>query len=271
MTITSHIKKISVGVIAVALIAAAYLALTAPKAQAFTSIDNLAAGDLIRGETFSAVYYYGADGLRYVFPNIKTYNTWYSNFDNVKWLTDADLGRVQIGGNVTYKPGVRMIKINSDPKTYAVTRGGELRHVSTEAVAIATYGSNWNQMIDDVPDGFFTNYVIGDPITDASQYSAASETAAATSINWDKNLQAPSSVSITSAGYTPIDVTIAAGQSVRFTNNDTVKHTVTADDLSWGSGTINPGESFIRTFDETGTYGFFDSYNSSNSGAIYVQ
>ena len=29
-------------------------------------------GDLIRGQAFSAVYYYGNDGLRYVFPNSNT-------------------------------------------------------------------------------------------------------------------------------------------------------------------------------------------------------
>ena len=44
-------------------------------AQALTSYSDLDAGDLIRGETFTAVYYLGADGLRYVFPNDKTYFT----------------------------------------------------------------------------------------------------------------------------------------------------------------------------------------------------
>jgi len=84
-------------------------------------------GDLIRGTSFPAVYYYGRDGFRYVFPNDKAYFTWYSDFSSVKWISDADMGKVQIGGNVTYRPGVKMIKINSDPKTYAISRGGKLR------------------------------------------------------------------------------------------------------------------------------------------------
>src|SRR3990167_5556422 len=96
-------------------------------ATSLVSLENLQAGDLIRGESYSAVYYYGQDGFRYVFPNDKTYFTWYENFDDVKWISDSDLSDIQIGGNVTYKPGVKMIKINSDPKVYVVGSGGEIQ------------------------------------------------------------------------------------------------------------------------------------------------
>jgi plastocyanin len=58
---------------------------------------------------------------------------------------------------------------------------------------------------------------------------------------------------------------------VRFTNAGTGKHSAQADDLSWGSGTIKPGESFIHTFEEAGTYTFFDNYDSSNTGAVFVE
>lgn len=270
MTIASNIKSIGLTVLAVGLIVGAYFALTASKAEALETLSTIQAGDLIRGQAFPAVYYYGADGFRYVFPNQKVYDTWYSNFDSVKWLSDADLGKIQIGGNVTYRPGVRMVKINTDPKTYAVTRGGELRHVGTEALAIELYGTNWNKMIDDVPDGFFGNYKIGTAISTGADYSASSETSAVTTINADKNLSAPAVISMIGGGYSPIDVTIQDGRSVKFTNNDTTKHSVTADNLDWGSGTLNPGDSFIKTFSETGTYGFHDAYGSA-SGAVYVQ
>jgi plastocyanin len=212
----------------------------------------------------------GADGLRYVFTTDRSFYTWYSNFDSVKWLSDADLSTLQLGGNVTYKPGVKMVKINTDPRTYAVAANGTLRHVGSESIAVSLYGSNWNTKIDDIADGFFTNYTIGDPIVSASDYSVSGEMAAASSINADKDLEAPEEIEIVAGGYSPIDVTISAGQSVRFVNNDDTKHTVTADDLSWGSGTIQAGGSFIKTFDEEGTYTFFDSYDSGNTGAVYV-
>ncbi|MFA5945599.1 MAG: hypothetical protein WC802_01660 [Patescibacteria group bacterium] len=232
---------------------------------------TVSSGDLIRGTTYSAVYYLGADGFRYVFPNKNTYDTWYANFNDVKFISDAELAKIQIGGNVTYRPGVRMIKINSDPKTYAVDAHGTLRHIDSEAVAISLYGATWNKMIDDVPDGFFSNYTIGTKVAVASDFVPTSVTASASSINNDKTLQAPAYFSITDAGYSPIDVHITAGQTVKFTNNGGVKHTATADDLTWGSGTLNPGESFSRTFTKSGTFTFFDSYNSASTGAVYVQ
>ena len=56
-------------------------------------------------------------------------------------VTDAQLAAYAIGGNVTYRPGTRLVKIQSDPKVYAVDAHGVLRWVKTEAAAIALYGS----------------------------------------------------------------------------------------------------------------------------------
>ncbi|MBU0624777.1 hypothetical protein KKF05_00355 [Patescibacteria group bacterium] len=122
------------------------------------------ANSRIKSRSSSGVYYCGVDGKRYVFPNQKTHDTWYSGFSGVIELSDAELAAVPLGGNVTYRPGVRMVKIQTDPKVYAVAAGGVLRWVKTEAAAERLYGSNWNQMIDDVPDAFFVNYVVGEAI-----------------------------------------------------------------------------------------------------------
>lgn len=80
-------------------------------------------------------------------------------------LTDAQLAAVSLGGTVTYRPGVKMVKIQSDPKTYAVSRGGLLRWVQTEAIAMSLYGTTWNRKIDVISDSLFGGYSIGDPIT----------------------------------------------------------------------------------------------------------
>jgi plastocyanin len=237
------------------------------RASASTTVN---AGDLIRGTTFSAVYYMGADGFRYVFPNDKTYFTWYTDFSSVKFLSDADLAKIQMGGNVTYKGGSKMIKINTDPKVYFVTDGGVLRPVADETTATLMYGSQWNKMIDDVPDGFFANYSVSTDAIASADADIVNEAFAST-INEDKALKAPEEIDITSNGYSPIDVTIDAGETVRFTNSDSQKHTATADDLTWGTGTMAAGGTFVRRFNEAGTYTFFDSYDSGNTGAIYVR
>lgn len=144
-------------------------------------------GDLIKG-SLPAVYYYGANGKRYVFPNEKTYKTWYLDFSGVKTISDAELAAIQIGGNVTYKPGVMMVKITTDPKVYAVAAGGTLRWVKTEAIAQALYGVNWSGKVEDIPDAFFTNYNLGEPIELAVVFSPAEISSAARDINTDKGL-----------------------------------------------------------------------------------
>ena len=271
MTFPATAKNALLAFIAVAFVAAGYVT-SLPQAHAVTPIASLAPGSLFRGETFAAVYYLSVDGTRYVFPNQKTYDTWYNgDFSTVVFVSDADLTKVQIGGNVTYKPGTRMIKIDSDNRTYMPAADGTLRHVATEAVATSYFGSAWNTFIDDMPDGFFTNYTIGDVINSANQFDKEAAKAAATGIDADKGLVAPQNISITDGGYSPIDVTINAGESVRFTNTGSVKHTATADDLTWGTGTLEPGKAFIRRFNTPGIYTFFDSYDGSNTGAIYVE
>ncbi|MDO8598672.1 MAG: hypothetical protein Q7S02_01030, partial [bacterium] len=148
---------------------------------------GLAAGTLIKA-SLPAVYYYGSDGKRYVFPNEKAYKTWYSDFSGVQTVSDATLASIAIGGNATYRPGVKMVKITTDPKVYAVDRGGSLRHVATEAVALALYGASWAGMVEDVPDAFFVNYTLGSAVNAATDFSVAGATTAATSISADKSL-----------------------------------------------------------------------------------
>lgn len=117
----------------------------------------------------SAVYYCGRDGKRYAFPNAHVYATWYADFSNISIVTSEELAALPLGGNVTYRPGARLIKIQSDPKTYAVGRGGVLRHVPDEATAVALFGNGWNRLVDDVDVAFFQNYRIGQPLVSVSQ------------------------------------------------------------------------------------------------------
>ncbi len=227
-----------------------------------------ASGSLIRGTSLSAVYYVGADGFRYVFPNEKTYFTWYSDFSGVTQLSDADLGRIQIGGNVTYKPAAKLVKINSDPRTYAVDENGTLRWVSTEAIATTLYGATWNTAkTDDIPDGFFANYQVGEPIMEASDFSP---TLAVANINEDKDLTAFTTVAITDTEVTS-ETTIEEGETVLFVNNGTTTHSATSEDDTWGTGTLKPQEFFVRRFSDAGTYEFYDSYDETITGTIVVE
>ena len=254
-----------------AVVTSIFLGFPAVSLAATVPMTQIQSGDLVRGATFSAVYYVGKDGFRYVFPNDKTYFTWYSNFDSVKWITDADLATLQIGGNVTYKPGARMVKINSDPKVYAVDAGGALRWVTSESLAVSMYGSNWNTKIDDVPDAFFSNYRSGSDIEVTDDFDPFAATANADDINDDKSLKAATVLNVSDDFYDNASVSIKAGTAVRWYNNGVNKHTATANDLSWGTGTIQPGGNFARYFNEPGSYSYFDSYHPTMTATLIVE
>lgn len=129
---------------------------------------------LIKGSG-DTIYWHHSDGKRYVFPNAATYFTWYTDFKDVITLDDSQLGTIPLAANVTAKPGAKLIKVQTDPKVYAVSRYGMLHWVKTEAIANQLYGSTWNKQIIDVPDTFFTNYDIGVPLEAAIEFNPTNE------------------------------------------------------------------------------------------------
>lgn len=131
-------------------------------------------GTLVKSTETSAIYYVGA-GKRYAFPNEKIFFSWYPDFSSVVTIAPDELASYPLSGNVTYKPGVRLIKITTDPKVYAVSRYGFLHWVTTEALARTFYGDAWNTYVDDVPDTFFTNYQVKEPIMSATDYDRTVE------------------------------------------------------------------------------------------------
>lgn len=140
----------------------------------------LVAGDLLRGTSNATIYAYASDRRRYLFPNERTYSSWYASFNGIRTLTDAELFAIPIGGNITMRPGTWLVKITTDPKVYAVTRCGTLHWLESESVALALYGPNWNvglpsptpgpgvRRTQDIPDAFFVNYSIGSRISRAT-------------------------------------------------------------------------------------------------------
>ena len=191
-----------------------------------------AAGNVIKGSS-PALYYLAADGKRYVFPNDKAYFSWYSNFSGVQKVSDSVLASYPLGGNVTYRPGLQLVKIQSDPRVYAVDKGGVLRWVNSESAAVAIFGSNWNKHVDDIADAFFINYTLGTPIYSAGDYSPSALSSVDASIDLDRSFRSgyvPSTNNNSSVGtgtvtlsLSPYASTLAGGQSTTATAvaNDT--------------------------------------------------
>ncbi len=127
------------------------------------------AGDLVKITGNDAVYYIGENGQRYVFPQLNVYNSWYQDFSAVKTITLAELQTYAIGGNMTVRPGTKLIKIQSDPSVYAVSSGGFLHKIDSEARAVTLYGADWVKRVVDVSDAFFVNYTVNTPINSDQQ------------------------------------------------------------------------------------------------------
>ncbi len=124
-------------------------------------------GSLIKAKEMDSVYYFKG-GHRWVFPNLKTYKSWYKDFSTVQVIPRAELETYPVhlpGSNVVYRAGTRLVKITTDPRVFAVEPGGKLRWISSEATAKALYGNDWAKRVDDVPDAFFTNYNVGADLT----------------------------------------------------------------------------------------------------------
>ncbi len=227
-------------------------------------------GSLIKGSG-STVYYFAEDGKRYVFPNEKTYFTWYENFDTVIQIPDDMLSTMPLGKNVTYRPGNKMVKITTDPRVYVVDRGGMLRHVDSEEIAETLYNINWANQIDDVPDSFFTNYKVGNKIESASEYRPADIMAGTTTISQDKGFDdtmAAISIGNTMTGFVPNGMTIKRGTTVTWTNQDSASHSVIG--TGFQSDALGYNKSYTFKFNSIGSFEYKDGINPSITGNIHV-
>src|SRR3989344_5221759 len=134
----------------------------------------------------TTVYYIAKNGKRYFFPNEKTYLSWYGDFSGVRTVNYSTLSAIPFGGMSHYRPGARMIKVQTDARVYAVGRSGTLRWMATEEVARALYGQDWNQAIDDLSDAFFINYLLGSQVAASGDFTPTGEQAGVTTV--DQNL-----------------------------------------------------------------------------------
>jgi len=79
-------------------------------------------------------------------------------------------------------------------------------------------------------------------------------------------------VSIAGFAFVPPTITVAAGQSITWTNTDPVAHTSTSDDrTSWDSGDLGPNASFSTTFAQPGTYTYHCTIHPFIRGTVIVK
>ena len=78
-------------------------------------------------------------------------------------------------------------------------------------------------------------------------------------------------VSMKDKKFDPAKLTIKVGQTVKWTNQDEHDHTVVADDGSFKSDNIGPGEDYSYTFKKAGKYPYACTYHPRMKGTITVE
>jgi plastocyanin len=71
--------------------------------------------------------------------------------------------------------------------------------------------------------------------------------------------------------FDPQTITVNAGDSVTWTNEDSVSHTVVADNGEFESGQLGQGETFSFTFASVGTYPYTCTIHPGMKGTVIVQ
>jgi len=141
---------------------------------------------------------------------------------------------------------VRSIKVGDQPHWLAVSGDGKTAYVTNE-------GSNTLSVVD-IASGKTATITVGNqPRKVAVQPLAVG-----------------AKVSIENFTFIPQVITIAADESVTWSNNDGGPHAVAFKDGSAGSETLFPGKTFSRTFAQPGTYEYYCSIHNYMIGRIVV-
>src|SRR5215213_825614 len=77
-------------------------------------------------------------------------------------------------------------------------------------------------------------------------------------------------VQVVDFSFEPGTITVPVGATVTWTNTGSRSHTVTADDGSFDSGRLDPGEQFSQTFDKPGTFTYHCGVHPEMQGSIVV-
>lgn len=78
-------------------------------------------------------------------------------------------------------------------------------------------------------------------------------------------------VTIQGFAFSPAELSIAAGETVTFTNADSAPHTATGAGGAFDTGRLNSGDSATLTFAGAGTFDYACAFHPSMTAKITVQ
>jgi YVTN family beta-propeller protein len=147
---------------------------------------------------------------------------------------------------------VRSIAVGKQPHWVAASGDGRNAYVTNE-------GSN-DVTVVDLASGQTKSIAVGNaPRKVVVQHAVANSAAAG------------ARVSIANFAFAPPEITVAAGQSVTWSNDDGAPHGLMYKDGAKGTDLLLPGASFSRNFDKPGSYDYACSVHPYMTGKVVVR
>ncbi|HKG57226.1 MAG TPA: cupredoxin family copper-binding protein [Candidatus Limnocylindrales bacterium] len=104
----------------------------------------------------------------------------------------------------------------------------------------------------------------------AATQSAPASAAPAASASAPASAASGTNVDIKGFAFAPPATNVKVGDTVTWTNQDTVAHTATLDDKSVDSGNLAAGATFSHAFPQAGTFAYHCSIHPQMKGTITV-
>ncbi len=79
---------------------------------------------------------------------------------------------------------------------------------------------------------------------------------------------ATKTVQVTGAGFTPTATTVSVGDSVTWHNADNANHQVVANDGTFASPVLKPGDTYTQTFNSAGRTAYHDALATKHTGSV---
>lgn len=110
-----------------------------------------------------AVYYYGQDGKRHLFPNDQIYFSWYPAFSGITVVAEGELMKIEKGKNITVRPG-NVVQKSGTGEIYAMDLNNQVRWVKEGKVLEQIFGNKWRATVVKIPVDFWPDYLPGTDI-----------------------------------------------------------------------------------------------------------
>jgi YVTN family beta-propeller protein len=152
----------------------------------------------------------------------------------------------------------KVVTVGKMPHWIAVNPQGTTAWVTNEAsndVSVVDLGSG--SVTATIPVGNAPRKIVVQPQVPAAQPAPTAS-------------QTGNAITIQGMAFSPLAVTVKAGETITWTNQDSITHTVTSNDAKWDSGNLDPGKSFQFTFAQPGTYAYHCSIHPFMTGTITV-